>query len=168
MAHDLKYRDGSLQFTQNGKKYCVTFQKTYTPGHPLKWEQCTHASNQQLAVWWIDHRSEMRKTNEARVAHWITKDGIRKVNDHKSSKIQALTTTALAEVSSERGIITENPFLIVSKANNHQHLMMSNEKVGADRVLKLSRENPTWRSLFIYDKRTKSIRLHSRRQRGQG
>lgn len=153
---NLFFKDGSLQFKKNGNVYCLTFQKNYTPGHNIKWEPCYHQANQQLKAWWIEHRSSMRKTNTARIAHWITKEGVRKVANLKAQR------QALVEVT--KGDITHNPFMIVNRSNKKQHLFMSEEKVGADRVLKLTRDQPDWRALFIYDRKTKSIRLHSRKQ----
>jgi len=94
----------------------------------------------------------MRSTNTPRIAHWVTKDGVKKVNDHRSS--QSL-------VQASRDKVTENPFSIVNKGNKKMHIYMSNEKRGVDRVLKLTEDEVNWRALFIYDKRTHSIRLHS-------
>lgn len=58
---------------------------------------------------------------------------------------------------------TLKPFYIVLKAKGTKKVFMSKEKIGIDRVAKI-KENPHPRnSVFLYDKRTMTIRLQSER-----
>jgi len=62
-----------------------------------------------------------------------------------------------------KGVIHVNPFHLRLKMPSGRGLVMSRQKVGKDNILKLAKVTKDWRSIFIYDKRTKSIRLHSDR-----
>jgi len=63
-----------------------------------------------------------------------------------------------------KGKLWETPFHITSKMAGHRALYMSKQKNGHDQIIKAATGKSDWRALFIVDKRTKSIRLHSNRK----
>jgi len=63
-----------------------------------------------------------------------------------------------------KGKLWETPFHIAAKMPGHRQLYMSKQKNGHDNILKAATGKADWRALFIVDKRTKSIRLHSNRK----
>lgn len=62
-----------------------------------------------------------------------------------------------------KGKIHINPFHLTLKMTGSRRVYMSRQKQGKDQVLKIEKGRKDWRSIFIFDKRTKSIRLHSDR-----
>lgn len=63
-----------------------------------------------------------------------------------------------------KGKLWESPFHIQSKMPGNRSVFMTKQKNGKDQVVKISKDVDDWRSLFIVDKRTRSIRLHSNRK----
>jgi hypothetical protein len=62
-----------------------------------------------------------------------------------------------------KGKVWETPFYIESPLKGNRRIYMSKQSKGDDTVLKLNGDINDWRALFIVDKRTRSIRLHSNR-----
>lgn len=63
-----------------------------------------------------------------------------------------------------KGRIFTTPFNIQSKMHGKRNVYVSKQMNGKEFVLKMRKGIVDWRSLFIYDKRTRSIRLHSNRE----
>lgn len=54
-------------------------------------------------------------------------------------------------------------FLIRSHMHGNRRLYMSKEKVGEDNIVKIRKEINDWRAWFVYDRRTRTLRIDTKR-----
>jgi len=66
-------------------------------------------------------------------------------------------------IAHPKGKLWESPFHIFSTMPGHRHLYISSQKVGHDKIVKVSKSVKDFRAIWIVDQRTRSIRQHSDR-----
>jgi len=144
----LRY-DGRLHSKFRGTELHLTFEN-FRPLAPVKWEPFDKAQTQQLQVIIIQERQFKRQNDRPRVQQTIDSKGDHKFPEaaHKDKKIP-----------NKFG----KRFMLENTGKGKFRLYLSKQVNGKDRVLKITKKRNDWRAWFIYDARTKSVRLDAHR-----
>jgi hypothetical protein len=111
---------------------------------------------------WKDAEKAKEKKKEAKAA--LKKSTKSKTNGDNMDNGEKEKDEAIPDVSVDDQVDNSVPkFFLVLQGKTGRKVFMSQEKLGIDRVAKV-KENPRPKnSVFIYDKRTKTVRLASER-----
>jgi len=142
-----KYREGKVIASMRAISFCLGF-TVESPGAAINWQACRKHPLQEMQIVIVTIRKKMRQSNKARVAWHIDQDHMKKLKQHKN---------APAKPSWGRR------FFLELNMEKHRRIYVSVQKDGPDRILKIKEGVTDWRSWFVYDKRTASIRLDAHR-----
>lgn len=147
-AQQIRY-DGRLHSKFRGTELHLTFNE-FKPLSPLKWEPFDKKETQAIQVIIIQPRMFKRQNDRPRVQERIDSKGDHKFPEHvhKDKKPEPKWSKR---------------FMLEQNGKGKRRLFMSKEVTGKDRVLKIDAKRDDWRAWFIYDARSRSIRLDAHR-----